>query len=143
MNPTQLAPAKREVLRSRGKPDFMHILWSPIDEIVDKTTWIEIVSSPEENRKGTREATWVYISQGEEIFFPLSGTFRVEPLGDKLRVVCRLGDPQRVELLPSSRNPGERTEKWTYYNRGYIFLFTDGVLVEEQQIPALPHFQTP
>ena len=139
-DPTTLPLAKQDALRTRGRPDFVHIKWSRFEEIVDRTTVSEIMASPEEKKRGRKES-WIYLDDGLEIDFPDAADSRVKPLSDQLRQVCRLGDPERVEVRPDAKHPERRVEKWTYYSRGYILTFIDGMLTETISIPRMPHLR--
>lgn len=139
-DPSRQTKAQEDVLRTRGRPDFVHVKWSDVEDIVDKSTMWRIERA-QGKRAGEGRESWIYLDRGEEVEFPSPAESRVKPLSDKLRQICKMGDPQRIEVLPESRRPGGRVEKWTYYNMGYIFTFRDGVLTDTVSIPPLPHYR--
>ncbi len=134
-----LTTAEREVLEERGRPDYFHLIWSPFEAVVDRAqlnTAIRSVSL----EKDKERIGWIYIEDKKEITFPTPSKYKEEPLKDKVRIICREGDPNEPKVLPNSRDV--RVEKWHYINSGVIYTFEDDVMIKEDRtsVPAMPGF---
>jgi hypothetical protein len=132
-----LTPAEREVLEERGRPDYIHLIWSSFDSVVDRAQLNAAIRSASMDKE---RIGWIYIEDKKEITFPTASKFKEEPLKDKLKVICREGDPSEPKVLPNNRSV--RVEKWHYINSGVIYTFENDIMVKEDRtsVPALPGF---
>ncbi|HNY27936.1 MAG TPA: hypothetical protein PKH31_11215 [Candidatus Sumerlaeota bacterium] len=134
-----LTPAEREVLEERGRPDYFHLIWSSYETVLDRTQLNKAIRNPGSDNEKERIG-WVYLEDKKEITFPSTTKSKEAPLKDKVRVICREGDPVEPKVLPNSRNV--RVEKWHYINSGVIYTFEDDTMVKEDRtsVPAMPGF---
>ena len=132
----KLSLAEQEMLKMRGRPDWVRIWWMPNGEIVDAMT----VRRTNEGKREGKSLSWIYLEGNEEVVFPDQTHFRALPLTDELRCVCELGDPQEIRRIPDSQ--GRLVEQWRYINRGRFITFVNGIKVKEDLTAPMPHYLT-
>lgn len=129
--------AQQEVMRMRGRPERIHVLWSVDGQVMDK---INVTRMKRENEKLSPKLSWIYLSQNVEVVFLDSFNFRAIPLSDQLKTLCALGDPQEIKRLAQPN--GKIGEKWCYWNQGRLITFIDGTRVSEENVQPMPHLLT-
>lgn len=138
----KLTKAEQDAMRVKGHPEMIHVWWLPSGDLITRSTFFRMQREPEGERPGSTKLSWIYLSSNEEVIFSDASHWRTQPLSDRLRTVCEVGDPQDVQYrsLPG----GEREEKWVYYNQGYIYRFVGDRLVDtdKSSLPPLPNFLT-
>jgi len=72
----------------------------------------------------------------KEIVFVNENNYSVVPLSDRLKVLCKYGDPESIKI-DEDRETGNKIEIWQYYSAGKIFKFLDDRLIKEQTLPRL------
>jgi hypothetical protein len=134
-----LAPAEEEVLRTHGRPDYFHIMWSRRSDIVDESVAHRLRRQRRVDPQKLQRR-WIYMDAREEVRFAKDKlSYEVTPLSDQLEVIVRRGDPEEMRFPVVSG--GRRIEKWYYWNQGLLVTFEDGRLVSEDDaaFPPSPH----
>lgn len=131
-----LTPAQRLVMIERKQPNFAHIQWSSVRDIMDQ----ELAMRTMQNTGQKVEEMpfgWVYMRDKIEVVFPDADSSEVRPLSDGLLAILEYGDPQQVRSVPN--NQGVRTEYWLYISRGVKLKFENGkrVMTDESSMPAM------
>ncbi|MFW6286861.1 MAG: hypothetical protein ACOC29_02870 [Candidatus Sumerlaeota bacterium] len=135
-----LSPAEREVYDRYGRPDYVHVIWSRHEPIVDRTRGNRLITrsgkKPEEVRRG-----WIYLKHKKEIIFNSEIHYEIQPLTGQLEVLTKEGDPPWVKVLPN--DIGARIEKWQYIDRGIIYTFVDNKLheVDKSTLTPMPGYR--
>lgn len=129
---SKLSLAEQEMIRLRGRPEFIHVWYIPGVEMVDKMTIRRL------DPKTNKQLSWVYLSRDEEIIFLDQVNFEIRPLSHRIKLICQVGDPQEIRRLPDAE--GRLVEQFRYYNLGRIVTFIDGMQVREEYTAPLPHY---
>jgi len=128
-NPVKtLSPAEQEVYALRGKPDFVRFWWKGRD---DYATNLEVPRDVTPETLASIRQSWVYLRQGDEVFFDTAVVSRSEPISDRLKVVLEEGDPEDRRFLPGPL--GQEDEEWHYYSSGMVYRFREGKLVDKKR----------
>lgn len=136
-----LHPFERETFEQRGRPDFIHVIWSKRHDIVNKSDVARFSRNPKRNKQLAQG--WIYVDDDEEVVFSLGeDPPKVRPLLDKLEVISRMGDPNPMNTKTFPNSSGMRIETWHYVGQGVIFTFSDGILIKEDRssVPPMPGY---
>jgi hypothetical protein len=117
-----LTPTQKDLYDQWGPPDFMRILYNPL--ATPASRWD---LSPMDRRTMAikYERSWIYLSRDQEIRFKGDADYSVNRLTDQIKLLCRLGDPEKVNRVPQGAD--QVFIEWVYYSIGERYRFdTEG-----------------
>lgn len=137
---SEMSAAEREVFKAKGRPDFFHTKWWYGEDITTKSRMYHKLRHYDLN-KADPIVSWLYLDKKEWVRFGRDGGYQVEPLPDKIDVICEVGDPNLVRRHADDR--GQAVETWTYYRLGRIYKFTEERLteVDDSSFDPIPNYQ--
>lgn len=130
---SKLTPAQKAIFEQLGKPDYIRIWWDKEGRL---KSYLNVDRAIEKKLYREAKQSWVYIRMEKEIVFINENGYTTLPLSDKLKVLCKYGDPESVKI-DENKETGEKIEIWQYYSEGKIFKFLDEKLIKEQTLPRV------
>ena len=127
----ETSPAERSVLRKRGAPDYLRYWWNPDGSLVTSSD-LRSLDLEERKRKLTvMRKSWIYTRDNEEVIFtPDGGEYKIQPISEVIRLICRYGDPS-IKNEPVYHD-GVRRETWLWIDHGLKVVLEDGKVVEQE-----------
>jgi hypothetical protein len=124
-----LSQAKIEIFENYGRPDFIRLWWTEDGRI---QRYLEV----DRRLKSIldQKQSWIYLDSDIEFVFDTEEKYRELPMTDKIRTICKLGDPEDVKTLSNS---SPLKENWNYYSIGLILTFIDGKIVKKATHPPM------
>lgn len=123
----QLTPAQNEVIKEFGPPSYIRIWWDRYGRIKRA---MEVHRKIDLGEYAQQPMTWLYESEGIEVYFSDSENYRTSPIEHKMQILMQFGDPDNVYV---STHNGVYRERWQFYTHGVTFKFNEeGNIVEKQ-----------
>lgn len=128
----KLSPGEEKAVYEYGMPTYFRIWWDR------DGAFKSLLDVDQQLRKGqykTVKKTWIYPESAIELEFPTPFEYKVMPLTDKLKTLCKHGDPEEVKRREIS--PGIYEETWIYYSEGKMYKFVGENLLRVQEFPPM------
>jgi hypothetical protein len=134
----QMAAVQKDAYEEHGAPDFFRVVYDRGGRIMTRAelqaeVWMTRNS---DQKPEPPEVEWIYL--GEEpysISFGPKGALK-RPLRDDIRILTEYGDPHDAKVTNDALQ--RRITAFSYFDRGKIFRFHEGKLVEEQDVTPMP-----
>jgi hypothetical protein len=128
-NEKRLSPIQLSVYQERGVPDYFRFWWDNEGSVKTRLEVDEIIRKREHR---DMKQSWIYVNDDIEVLFLNDFNFETQPLSDKVKIICKYGDPESTRV-----HEGSGTEVWQFYGDGKIFTFFEDKVIKEQTVPRL------
>jgi len=132
-----LVESKKQAYDLYGRPDFIRLWWTR-DGYPKRFLEVDRLLNQEPQSIYALRHSWIYLDQEVEVIFDSGKTFHEVPLTDKVRMLCRYGDPEDVKSLTSGEGTPEET--WHYYSLGLILRFRGDTIISKQTHAPMGQF---
>jgi hypothetical protein len=128
------SPTEQAVLARWGKPNFIRFWWLPDGEFITSSDLSGKSAMIDEIMTETKR-TWIYLGEETEIEFLTDGGYLEHPLTEKLKLICRYGDPNQ-RTPPKQDEAGRTKESWEWIEAGLRVHFIDGAEYKREHFPG-------
>ncbi|MBN1515406.1 hypothetical protein JXA32_02440 [Candidatus Sumerlaeota bacterium] len=131
----ELTPAQQRLLEAHGQPSLERIWYDPAGEV---KRYVEVRDQLDVKTPADFKRSWIYLDLDKEYEFVSPTNYIAHPLTDKIKTLCRYGDPQdfgdgKLQDVPFI--------EWVYYNRGERYKFDEnGALLIKETFQPLHNF---
>ncbi len=118
-----------------GPPEFFRFWWLIDGEFITSSDLSGMFDTME-TELGQAKQTWVYTRRGQEIEFLDSGAYLENPVSEKLKLICKYGDPSDKKAASFSLKTGGKKETWIWYDFGIKVVFIDDLEISRERFQA-------
>lgn len=131
----KLTAAQAQIIARWGPPDFFRFWWLIDGEFITSSDLSGMFETLQ-TELGQTKQTWIYTRRGQEIEFLDSGAYLESPVSEKLKLICKYGDPSNKKAANFSTRTGNKKETWIWYDFGIKIVFINDLEISRERFQA-------